>query len=373
MLRARSYVAILAAVSVLFLIWHLPRFREAVHSEAGVIHPQPEVATSPFVPGVPKPKGSTYSKTLVVARMESESVEWIEQAHLPVNTAIYVVDNPSLSPGFEVPENKGHEAMVYLTYIIDHYDNLSDINIFVHAHQLTWHNNDLLDSDMAKTVLHLSNEHVTRVGYFNLRCHEEPGCPDWLHLDRPDDELDTHRKMEERVFSLDVWHELHPGVPPPKAISQPCCAQFAVSRDRIRAVPKSEYLRYRDWVLNTKLVDMYSGRVMEYSWQFLFAGVAELCPAMHACYCDGYGICFGSAEKFQGYFDMRKEMGLLHQGADNLTGNPEKADEARNLRDKAFAIGGVLEHLKQEAFDRGSDPRLRAQEVGRVWREGDGF
>ncbi|ETI23282.1 hypothetical protein G647_05082 [Cladophialophora carrionii CBS 160.54] len=369
MWRLRPSVAVIAAVSVLLLWWHLPRYPDADVKRLPVITTQytPEGATIEYLPGTPKGHGQSYTKTVVVARQESEDVSWLETSSLNVSKAIYVVDKPSLSPGYEIPRNKGHEAMVYLSYIIDHYDDLSDVSIFVHAHRTTWHNNDLLDSDMIKTIEHLSDAHVIRAGYFNLRCHHEPGCPDWLHLDRPDEELDTHRKMEERAFSLAVWTELHPNVlPPPKAISQPCCAQFAVSRDRIRAIPREEYVRYRDWILHTELSDVFSGRVMEYTWQFLFAGVSELCPAMHVCYCDGYGICFGGAEQFQQWFDMRAEMRRL-QAEEEV---PAEAEEARaRVRDTEAR----LEQLKQEAFARGSDPRQRALEAGRPWREGDGF
>ena len=371
MTRFRPYVAVAAAISALLLLWHLPRYRDRSLSNVGTVTQQTlEGSTIVYLPGTPKPPGQTYTKTLVVPRQESEETTWLENLGLNVTKAIFVVDNPSLSPGYTIPKNKGHEAMVYLTYIIDHYDDLSDVSIFAHSHEITWHNNDLLDSSMIKTIEHLSEAHVTRVGYFNLRCHDEPGCPDWLHLDRPNDELDMHRKMEERAFSLDVWKELHPNVPPPKAISQPCCAQFAVSRDRIQAIPKSEYMRYRDWLLNTKLSDEFSGRVMEYSWQFLLAGVPELCPAMHLCYCDGYGICFGGAAAFQEYFDIREEMRKINSELPKMAGVPAEAAKARA---RAHDMDVRLEQLKQEAFNRGKDPRLRALEVGRLWKEGDGY
>jgi hypothetical protein len=301
---------------------------------------------------------------VVVARKQDEDVSWLLNSSLNITHAIYTVDNTTISSAtpYKIPLNKGHEAMIYLSYIIDNYDALSDITIFIHAHQITWHNNDLLDSDSLKHLEHLLPDHVTRVGYFNLRCHHEPGCPDWLHLDRPDDELDTHRKMEERAFSLNVWKELHPNVKPPKAISQPCCAQFAVSRDRIRALPREEYIRYRKWVTHTKLDDIYSGRVMEYSYQFIFAGVPELCPEMHVCYCNGYGVCFGGKEELQEWFDQREKMRALDKDAVEMSAQPEKAEE---MSFEARRIDTWLRERKEEAFLRGKDPSLRALEVGR--------
>ena len=370
MLRTSQFTLFCGAFIFLMLLHRLNVYLRDPTSQS---QQTPSLVSPVYQPGEPKANGLTYSKTLVVAKMENENVSWIEDSKTPLNKAIYVVDNPKLSPGFEVPKNKGHEAMVYLTYIIDHYDTLADVSIFVHSHQTTWHNNDLLDSDMLKTVEHLSEAHVFRQGYFNLRCHHEPGCPDWLHIDRPDDQLDTYRKMEEKTFSLAVWNELHPNVEAPHAISQPCCAQFAVSKERIRANPRSEYIRYREWLENTALTDTYSGRIMEYSWQYLFAGVAELCPAMNVCYCDGYGICFGGGPELESWFDTKKAIIKLSSEAEAVASEPENEQKVRQMREKIDEMTRDLWKKKDAAFDRGKDPKLRAQEVGRPWKEGDGF
>lgn len=57
-------------------------------------------------------------------------MSWIEKelGSLPsLNIAVYTVDDP-LSQ-HHVPKNKGNEAMVYLTYLIDNYDNLSEVTM----------------------------------------------------------------------------------------------------------------------------------------------------------------------------------------------------------------------------------------------------
>jgi hypothetical protein len=366
MLRPRLVPSAAATVSLFVLVlWYMVHAHQQHVLEINV----PAIEYSS---GTPKPPGVPYTKTIVMAKLESEDTSWLQYVPNYINRAVYVVDKPALSPGFRVPINKGHEGMAYLTYIIDHYYNLSDTTIFIHAHRTSWHNNDLLDWDILKTLQHMSDDHVARVGYFNTRCHHEPGCPDWLHLDRPKDQLDTYRKMEERAFSIDVWHELHPGVAPPPAISQPCCAQFAVSSQRIQAIPLSEYIRYRDWLTHTKLVDDFSGRIMEYSWQYIFAGVPELCPAINYCYCEGYGICMGGPSELQHWLDLRAERKNVSERAHNITDDPSKASELRELRDRAHTLKVQLEQLKSEAFDRGQDPKARAAEGGRSWGEGDG-
>jgi hypothetical protein len=364
---------LLVAVLALVLIWYFKtsygsRYSAAVESDTASQISQS--VTIDFRPGAPKPPPYEYTRTLVIGKLNDEDTSWIARELPGLNTSIYHVDAPPSE--LLIPKNKGHEAMVYLTYIIDHYDDLADTTIFLHPHRTTWHNNDLLDSDAVKTIQYLSDAHVARVGYFNTRCHHEPGCPDWLRFDRPEEQLDTYRKMEERYFTAQVWSELHPGVPVPQAVSQPCCAQFAVSRGRIRQQPRSEYIRYRDWLLNTKLDDIMSGRVMEYSWQYLFTGKPELCPEMHVCYCDGFGICFGGPAAFQKWFDIREESrNLSAQGADLY--NAGEYEKAKDTETQKTVLESKLQELKFEAFERGKDPKKRAAECGRAWKGGDGF
>lgn len=116
-----------------------------------------------------------------MARMKSEDVSWIDEANLGLEQYIYVVDDPE--PLLRPPENKGHEAMVYLTYIIDYYDSLPDISLFMHALRNAYHNDLLFDTDAVGMIRHLSNDRVMREGYVNLRCRHNPGCPNPLNDD----------------------------------------------------------------------------------------------------------------------------------------------------------------------------------------------
>lgn len=49
---------------------------------------------------------------------------------------VYVADDPSAP--FHPPMNKGREAIAYLTCLIDHYDELPEIMVFLHANHRTW-------------------------------------------------------------------------------------------------------------------------------------------------------------------------------------------------------------------------------------------
>lgn len=342
-----------------------------------------------FTSGKVKPPGHPYTKALIVTKTKSEDTEWLEEIpkELGIQPWVYIVDDTSAP--LHPPKNKGHEVMVYLTYIIDNYDNLSDTNIFVHSHQKAWHNNVLLDLDMVEQLKHLSSERVQREGYMNLRCDWEPGCPAWMH---PGTVEENPNKQEEAMLARS-WSEIFPFDPIPTVLSQPCCAQFAVSRERIRTLRQVDYTFYRDWLLHTRLSDYISGRVFEYIWQFIFTGKAEVCPAPNVCFCDGYGICFGGAEHYQAYVDhvsdrdhwenelrewrkldddlrLAKEDGRINESKEMEIPEFGKDEEYQQKIDE---LNAWLRIERKKAFERGQNPKYRALEAGRHWVEGDGF
>jgi hypothetical protein len=132
----------------------------------------------------------------------------------------------------------------------------------------------------------------------NLRCHWEPGCPDWIHPGAIEEDMN---KQEESLMARS-WTELFPDNPIPQVLAQPCCGQFAVSRNRIRSLPLARYVFYRDWLLRTNLSDYSSGRIWEYIWQFVFTRHNVVCPKEHIYYYDGFGVCFGSEEAYEEYW-----------------------------------------------------------------------
>jgi len=269
----------------------------------------------------------------VVASLGRENTKWIRQHFPDLDAFVYVVDDPHAN--LTTPKNKGNEAMTYLTYIIDHYDTLSDVSIFVHAHRGAKHNDELLDGSMVHTLQRLRDDYVVQQGYFNLRCSWEPGCPAALDLYKP-----VVESSEQEIKMKNEWQRLHPGVPLPGSLAQPCCAQFAASRSRIQSIPRKKWVHFRDWLLETDLDNYHSGRIWEYNWQFVLAGQPVFCPAMHTCYCEGYGVCFGSGEKFKMWWEQwtavhqlfRDYLGLKAAGAEDLELRQRIEDENERLR-----------------------------------------
>ncbi|KAF2807826.1 uncharacterized protein BDZ99DRAFT_392026 [Mytilinidion resinicola] len=328
-----------------------------------------------FTPGTPKPAGSNYSRILVLPKTKDEDIHWIH-AELPeIPLAVYQVDNDTAE--YRVPKNKGREAMVYLTYLIDHYNDLPDTIMFFHSHRYAWHNNILMGLDTAQAIRRLNDARVARLGYMNTRCHTDPGCPDWIHMDRPVVDFDDFHKPEEKYYRKGVWDELHPGAPVPPSLSAPCCAQFAVSRERVQQVPIERFVHYRKWLLETSMDDQFSGRVFEYIWQYIFTGNAVYCPAVSSCYCDGYGICFGSEKKTQHWFEVMDERNKLFEELNGHNKEKDKAAEEgrafefteevkarmKELEDKIRAMDAEMNQSRDAAYERGKV--LKNQEAER--------
>lgn len=215
---------------------------------------------------IPTKSNHTVEKLIVVASQKEEDTSWLKKRLPQWSTAIYVVDDSTAK--YQVPLNKGKEAMVYLTFLIDHYDNLPDITVFIHSLQYQWHNDDP-NYDGATVLSRLQLPYVEAEGYVNLRCVWVLGCPEEMHPNVP---ITNKTLPAERVFK-DSYIELFRGkdesvndVVVPDAVGVSCCAQFAVSRYRVLARPKSDYERFRQWLIDTPLDDEVSGRVFEYSW-----------------------------------------------------------------------------------------------------------
>ena len=334
--------------------------------------------------GRPNPPGQAYTRAMVVPRMKEENISWIADELPDLDTVIYIANDPSAP--LHPPKNKGHEVMIYLTYIIDHYDDLPDIVIFMHAHRWTHHNNHLLGHDAVQMIRRLNSDYVARKGYVNMRCEWYPGCPEWLH---PKNAQESLAKQEEEVLSR-TWTELFPTSPIPKALGQACCAQFALSRERILSISLSQFIFYRDWIMRTPLSDYVSGRIWEYTWQFLFTGQSIVCPAEHVCYCDGFGVCFGGDTEYKDFERLRQtkegyervllesrarraglQVGENGQGINNASS--AKSDNSASLTRLEKQIDALEEEIsnrRKAALERGNDPENRARECGR-YSEGE--
>ncbi|KAF1998702.1 hypothetical protein P154DRAFT_242882 [Amniculicola lignicola CBS 123094] len=233
----------------------------------------------------------SFHKALVVAKVKAENSDWIEENFPDWKTAVYTVDDKNAT--LHTAQNKGHEANVYLTYIINNYSNLPDIIVFLHSHQKHKHGTrdersfEGIDFDNVKAVKALQLEHIQKTGYANLRCLTRPGCPAEIQPFRPEAERDPLRPQENAMAKS--WAELFGNDEVPQVIATPCCAQFSVSREQVLKRRKEDYEKYLKWIYDTPLDDFTSGRIFEYLWHIIFGRDPVYCPDMKQCYQDQYG------------------------------------------------------------------------------------
>ncbi|KAI1329684.1 hypothetical protein F5Y16DRAFT_364998 [Xylariaceae sp. FL0255] len=226
---------------------------------------------------------------LVVASLSTENSAWVDK-FLPQSWTkrVYVVDDSSAE--LQAPQNKGREAMVYLTYIIDYYDNLPDNVVFMHASRFAWHN-DEPDYDALPILRNLQLGYLQEVGYLNLRCVWVIGCPAEIRPIQDEANAPSAKKIYAKHTYRKAFDELFPEIPMPDLVSVSCCSQFGVTKDAIRRRRKDDYIRYRRWLLDTTLPDNLSGRVFEFSWHMMFGKEPVHCPSASECYCKVFGLC----------------------------------------------------------------------------------
>ncbi|GAM86233.1 hypothetical protein ANO11243_042450 [Dothideomycetidae sp. 11243] len=239
-------------------------------------------------------KNTQLDVDLVLASVKRTNTSWLDTALPSFHHKVYVVDDESAA--LTVPLNKGNEAMVYLTHIINNYDNLAAVTVFVHADRYQWHNDDP-DYDNARILGRLNTAGVQEQGYVNLRCAWQFGCDTDLLPLRSRDEYQTALKADanyrpgfEQVYAS-AFEALMPGRTVPHFVQVACCAQFAASRDAILSHSKEDYIRYQKWIMDSEYDNGITGRVFEFLWHMILGKTAMSCPTAESCYCDNYGIC----------------------------------------------------------------------------------
>jgi hypothetical protein len=317
--------------------------------------------------GIWSPQFSDVSSVhLILAATTETDLEWTKHLTVPNLQVIpYISDDPEAR--YHPPANKGNEAMMYLTYIYEFYDKLPDISIFTHGADSAWHVDGALEYSTAYAIEHLDLEEVVRRQYLNLRIGWEYGCPAWINtsitISSPD--YDQNMKGEE-PFMKDAFEQNFPNDDVPPILSQPCCSQFAVTKEAIRSVPRELYKLQIDWLLDTILHNGISGRIWERLWQWVFLKKAVDCPVEHKALCRTYHICFESEDDWRRWKEHEaSRKNIVGQQYAMLADGIQPGNEEIVKLD--YQIKGYDDHLRpwrQQAIDRGKSEKKRIEIVG---------
>ncbi|KAJ5368550.1 uncharacterized protein N7496_008310 [Penicillium cataractarum] len=246
--------------------------------------------------------------TVILAAIKKDNLAHLEQysgLSLGDTQIVYVADDQNAT--HPVPMNKGNEAMVYLTYLIDHYNFLPDLMVFMHAGRTSWHNNILLHLKSSSLIQRLRRQYARDRGFANLRCDASDPCTKlWYAVNGRYPASVFTRKRIDHTHQLEVeyaefdqlWEAIFPGQQVPSAIGTHPGAQFALTRDTARRVSLAELKRLRQWIVDADLTSKSAGAVFELFWHMIFLGTqaSVACPAPVECYCALYGICIQAVD-----------------------------------------------------------------------------
>lgn len=71
----------------------------------------------------------------------------------------------------QVPADRAHEAMPYLTFLIDNYENVPAAGVvFVHGNRFQWHNDHPQYDNLDLLSLLNVEEALKENGYHNMKC-----------------------------------------------------------------------------------------------------------------------------------------------------------------------------------------------------------
>ena len=181
---------------------------------------------------------------LVVASSAADDTTWLED-YFPQWPANICNDEDSTTDPL-TSTNSSHEADAYVSYIIDHYDRLPETVVFIRAQRFQHHQHPYFDA--VSVLSNFQLWHVLDKGFSTLSC-SVPGNSPILLPESSLVSLNTdHASHRSQTVYASAFAALFPDAPVPKHSPAQRESQFAVSRTAIQARPRSEYIRYRDWL-----------------------------------------------------------------------------------------------------------------------------
>ena len=176
---------------------------------------------------------------------------------------------------------------------------------------------------MLFSLNHLDLREVQRRHFLNLRVTWGLGCSSGsINTTRANEEsggAPEQKEMQEAFRANFNIYDI------PEILATPCCSQIAVTKERIRSVPREQYMHHIEWILNTPLKDSISGRTWEHMWQYLFLGKAIDCPLEHKAYCRLYHICFGGREEYEEWIELQQGRQKLEKELKTIQKKQDKA------------------------------------------------
>lgn len=188
-------------------------------------------------------------KKIIVVAHYNEDIEWLD--NIDIEKIIYSKTNKNFK---YIDKNKGQEVICYLKYIIDHYDNLPEKILFIHAHKNSQHQ----DFDTDKIIPVLKWE---LADFFSINKRS------WYQ------EISKNLHLDEHAYDgwlKENWNIFEIYIPFPEKLKFYSGAQFVVNKSLILQYPKKFWTSLYDWISETPISNYISSRIFEYTWHYIF-------------------------------------------------------------------------------------------------------
>jgi hypothetical protein len=184
----------------------------------------------------------------VVSRYK-KNTDWVYK--LKNIAKYYIYDKEIPESELNIPVNKGNEASVYLKYIIDNYENLSDFTFFIHDEEYAWHHSG--------SIINLLDEAVmSNKLYYNI--NEKCILGSIVSTGSYKDILIWYNTYIEKYIPMNTlptkdWTQGYRG-----------SAQFLLHKSLITNLPLEFYQNLYNWIIITDIPNEKSSRFLEYTW-----------------------------------------------------------------------------------------------------------
>lgn len=191
----------------------------------------------------------------VVSRYKKD-VEWVKKIN-NINK-FYIYDKETPGSEYNIPFNKGHEASVYLKYIIDHYEKLTDFTFFIHDDEYAWHHRgSIIDNyneaiRSKKLYYNINGLTANSMNTVLKNCDDNKWTGDFLNWYNEYIE----KFVPFKTLYLNDYHRTS--------------AQFLVHKSLITGLPLEFYEKIYEWILTTDYENAKSSRFLEWTWHIMW-------------------------------------------------------------------------------------------------------
>lgn len=191
---------------------------------------------------------------IIVSRWE-KNTDWVNK--MKNNTTnILIYDKENHNNPYNVPINRGREASVYLKYIIDHYDCLSEYTFFIHDEEYSWHHEGSIIDRFQDAIN--SQKMFYNINHFVLQDFNKD------NTESEKERLEWYNQYIEEYIPYEM-------LPNKNWVSggYKGCAQFLVHKNLILNLPKKFYEDMYLWCITFR-DSWLAGIMLEYSWHLFW-------------------------------------------------------------------------------------------------------